>query len=128
MMRQGANSAIRFTTYTTLKQFVLSRTRTGQTLPSSVTFGIGAIAGLVTVYTTMPLECVCLSFFVSGGLTVRRLCVSVIKTRMQSLEARAQYRNSLHCAYRIFTEEGVRRFWTGTTPRLARLVVRFPSL
>jgi hypothetical protein len=49
---------------------------------------------------------------------------SVIKTRMQSLEARAQYRNSFHCAYRIFTEEGILRFWTGTTPRLARLVVR----
>jgi solute carrier family 25 citrate transporter 1 len=42
---------------------------------------------------------------------------------MQSLEARAQYRNSFHCAYRIFTEEGILRFWTGTTPRLARLVV-----
>lgn len=55
-MRQGANSAVRFTTYTTLKQFVQSRTRAGQALPSSVTFGIGAIAGLVTVYTTMPLE------------------------------------------------------------------------
>jgi solute carrier family 25 citrate transporter 1 len=58
MMRQGANSAIRFTTYATLKQFVQSRTRTGQALPSSVTFAMGAIAGLVTVYTTMPLECV----------------------------------------------------------------------
>ena len=58
MMRQGANSAVRFTTYTTLKQSVQSRTRTGQALPSSVTFAIGAIAGLVTVYTTMPLECV----------------------------------------------------------------------
>ncbi|KAI0270558.1 mitochondrial tricarboxylate transporter [Gloeopeniophorella convolvens] len=103
MMRQGANSAVRFTTYTTLKQFVQSRTRVGQTLPTSVTFGIGAVAGLVTVYTTMPLD--------------------VIKTRMQSLEARAQYRNSLHCAYRIFTEEGLLRFWTGTTPRLARLVM-----
>ena len=45
---------------------------------------------------------------------------------MQALDARAQYRNSLHCAYRIFTEEGVLRFWTGTTPRLARLVVRLP--
>ena len=42
---------------------------------------------------------------------------------MQSLEARAQYRNSFHCAYRIFTEEGILRFWTGTTPRLARLTV-----
>ena len=48
---------------------------------------------------------------------------SVIKTRMQSLEARQAYRNSFHCAYRIFTEEGLLRFWTGTTPRLARLVV-----
>jgi len=42
---------------------------------------------------------------------------------MQSLEAKSQYRNSFHCAYRIFTEEGVVRFWTGTTPRLIRLVV-----
>ncbi|KAI9463507.1 mitochondrial tricarboxylate transporter [Russula earlei] len=95
--------AVRFTTYTTLKQFVQSRTRKGQALPSSVTFGIGAIAGLVTVYTTMPLD--------------------VVKTRMQSLDARTQYRNSFHCAYRIFTEEGILRFWTGTTPRLARLVM-----
>ncbi|KAF9458718.1 mitochondrial tricarboxylate transporter [Collybia nuda] len=103
MMRQGANSAVRFTTYTTLKQFVQGTARPGQTLPSAITFGIGGIAGLVTVYTTMPLD--------------------VVKTRMQSLEARAQYRNTFHCAYRIFTEEGILRFWTGTTPRLARLVL-----
>ncbi|PPQ94268.1 hypothetical protein CVT25_004925 [Psilocybe cyanescens] len=105
MMRQGANSAIRFTTYSTLKQFVQGTvpSRPGQPLPSAITFGIGGIAGLVTVYTTMPLD--------------------VIKTRMQSLEARAQYRNSFHCAYRIFTEEGILRFWTGTTPRLTRLVL-----
>jgi hypothetical protein len=43
---------------------------------------------------------------------------------MQSLSARQEYRNSAHCAYRIFTEEGVLKFWKGTTPRLARLVVR----
>lgn len=58
MMRQGANSAVRFTTYSTLKQFVQGTARPGQTLPSTITFGIGAIAGLVTVYSTMPLECV----------------------------------------------------------------------
>ena len=65
MMRQGANSAVRFTTYTTLKQFVQgTAARPGQTLPSTITFGIGAIAGLVTVYSTMPLEYVffCLRF------------------------------------------------------------------
>ncbi|OBZ74928.1 putative mitochondrial carrier C19G12.05, partial [Grifola frondosa] len=103
MMRQGANSAVRFTTYTTLKQFVQGQARPGQTLSSAMTFGIGGVAGLVTVYTTMPLD--------------------VIKTRMQSLEARQAYRNSFHCAYRIFNEEGIMRFWTGTTPRLARLVL-----
>lgn len=56
MMRQSANSAIRFTTYTGLKQMVLGQARPGQALPASVTFGIGAIAGIVTVYTTMPFE------------------------------------------------------------------------
>ena len=56
MMRQGANSAVRFTTYATLKQFVQGTLRPGQPLPSAITFGIGGIAGLVTVYTTMPLE------------------------------------------------------------------------
>lgn len=127
-MRQGANSAVRFTTYTTLKQTVQSRTRTGQTLPGSVTFAMGAIAGLVTVYTTMPLECVKFSPSRYDLERTINLSPSVIKTRMQSLEARAQYRNSFHCAYRIFTEEGVLRFWTGTTPRLARLVVRLASL
>ncbi|KAI0945955.1 hypothetical protein AcV7_010060 [Taiwanofungus camphoratus] len=103
MMRQGANSAVRFTTYTTLKQFVQGTVPPGQNLSTPMTFGIGAIAGLVTVYTTMPLD--------------------VIKTRMQSLEARQAYRNSFHCAYRIFSEEGILRFWTGTTPRLVRLVM-----
>ncbi|KAI5991251.1 mitochondrial tricarboxylate transporter [Pisolithus albus] len=103
MMRQGANSAVRFTTYTTLKQFIQSTTRPGQSLPSGITFGIGAIAGFVTVYVTQPLD--------------------VIKTRMQSLTAKQQYKNSFHCAYRILTEEGVLRFWTGTTPRLARLIM-----
>jgi len=56
MMRQGANSAVRFTTYSTLKQFCQGAIRGGQELPTVVTFGIGGVAGLVTVYTTMPLE------------------------------------------------------------------------
>lgn len=120
-MRQGANSAVRFTTYTTLKQFVQSTARPGQQLPSGITFAIGAIAGLVTVYVTQPLEYVFCVFFMFKR--TYKVWDSVIKTRMQSLSAPREYKNSFHCGYRILTEEGILRFWTGTTPRLARLVV-----
>ena len=51
-------------------------------------------------------------------LLFRRLC---------DQDTRAQYRGPLHCLYRIFTEESLRQFWTSTMPRLARLVVHFPS-
>jgi len=79
MMRQGANSAVRFTTYATLKQFVQGTARPGQQLPSAITFGIGGIAGLVTVYTTMPLEYVSFinvfSFLLSShSVSSKRAC------------------------------------------------------
>lgn len=51
-----------------------------------------------------------------------------IKTRMQSLEAKSQYRNTFHAGYRIASEEGILSFWRGTTPRLGRLVVGSPVL
>lgn len=56
MMRQGIVSAVRFTTYTTLKQYIESTARPGQQVPSGVTFAMGSIAGFLTVYTTQPLE------------------------------------------------------------------------
>ncbi|KAH6904413.1 mitochondrial carrier domain-containing protein [Coprinopsis sp. MPI-PUGE-AT-0042] len=104
-MCQGANSAVRFTTYATLKQLVQDTAHPSQPLPSAITFGIGAIAGLVTVYTTTPLD--------------------VIKTRMQQLDTqgRAQYRKLFHCAYCIFTQKGLTRVWMGTTSPLAWLVL-----
>ena len=43
--------------------------------------------------------------------------------RMQSIEARTQYRNSFICATRIFKDEGIFTFWSGAMPRLARLVL-----
>ena len=51
MLRQGANSAVRFGTYSTLRNFVQGSSRPGQPLPGGITFGIGAVAGIVTVCT-----------------------------------------------------------------------------
>ncbi|CAG8726152.1 14785_t:CDS:10 [Dentiscutata erythropus] len=103
MMRQGANQAVRFSTYSTLKQEFQKYSSPGQPLPWAVTFGIGAIAGIVTVYTTMPLD--------------------VVKTKMQGLKAKELYKNSFHCGWKVLTEEGVMAFWKGATPRLGRLLL-----
>ncbi|KAL7420768.1 hypothetical protein Q5752_004720 [Cryptotrichosporon argae] len=103
MLRQGANSAVRFSSYSTLKQLAQGSSPGGAPLPGWMTFAIGATAGVITVYSTMPFD--------------------VVKTRMQSLRAKQEYRNALHCAYRIATEEGVLKFWKGTVPRLGRLIM-----
>ncbi|PWN23874.1 mitochondrial tricarboxylate transporter [Microstroma glucosiphilum] len=100
MIRQGANSAVRLTTYSTLRGIA---TKDGRKTSSVETFGMGAIAGIVTVYCTMPLD--------------------VVKTRMQSAEASKNYTGTLNCAVTMFKNEGLRRFWKGTTPRLTRLIL-----
>ncbi|KAL8711077.1 MAG: hypothetical protein Q9220_004458 [cf. Caloplaca sp. 1 TL-2023] len=101
--RQAANSATRFGSYTTIKQFVQGYAAPGEKLGTMSTFGIGGLAGLITVYVTQPLD--------------------TIKTRMQSIEARAEYKNSFACAARIFRKEGISTFWSGAVPRLVRLTL-----
>ncbi|CAD6566333.1 MAG: hypothetical protein TREMPRED_002485 [Tremellales sp. Tagirdzhanova-0007] len=59
ILRQGANSAVRFSSYSTLKQLAQGEVSSGSQLPGWMTFGIGATAGVITVYTTMPFEWVC---------------------------------------------------------------------
>jgi solute carrier family 25 citrate transporter 1 len=101
--RQAANSATRFGSYTTLKQVAQSYVAPGEKLGAVSTFGLGAIAGIITVYVTMPLD--------------------TVKTRMQSIEARKEYKNSFVCASRIVREEGFFTLWSGAVPRLARLIL-----
>ncbi|KAF9577637.1 hypothetical protein BGW38_007030 [Lunasporangiospora selenospora] len=101
MARQGANSAVRFGVYSTLSDFAKTRFTNGAPLPATHTFTIGAIAGVITVYTTMPLD--------------------VVKTKMQGLRAKELYSGALDCAWKVFKNEGVISFWKGATPRLARL-------
>lgn len=67
------------------------------------TFGLGGLAGIITVYTTMPID--------------------TVKTRMQSIEARKDYKNSIDCVVKIFKNEGIFTFWSGALPRLGRLIL-----
>lgn len=47
--RQAANSATRFSSYTTLKQFAQGYVAPGEKLGTLSTFAIGGLAGLITV-------------------------------------------------------------------------------
>jgi solute carrier family 25 citrate transporter 1 len=80
-----------------------SYTAPGEKLGTLSTFGIGGIAGLITVYATQPLD--------------------TVKTRMQSIQARNLYKNSFACAALIFKNEGIFTFWSGALPRLVRLML-----
>ena len=102
--KQAVNSATRLSSYTMLKQVAQGYAAPGERLGPASTFGIGGLAGLITVYVTQPLD--------------------TIKTRMQSIEAKSQYRNSFLCAVRILKDEGILTFWSGALARLVRLTVR----
>lgn len=109
MARQGANSAVRFSCYSYFKDTLQKWRGKGQEpLPSTHTFGAGALAGIITVYTTMPLD--------------------VVKTRMQGLDARTMYKNSVDCLIKVVKANGVLSLWKGTTPRLTRLIVSFKQM
>lgn len=100
--RQAANSAVRFSAYTSIRQLAQGYTSPGEKLGTLSTFGIGAMAGTVTVYATQPID--------------------TVKTRMQAIDSRGMYRNSLDCGVKIVREEGVFKLWSGAVPRLGRLM------
>jgi solute carrier family 25 citrate transporter 1 len=81
--------------YNVLKEASKSR---GIPQSTAVTFGMGAMAGVVTVYATQPLD--------------------TIKTRAQS--ARGASTNEAFLS--IVRESGARGFWKGSTMRLGRLI------
>lgn len=102
-MRQAANQAVRLGSYNAMKTFVQSyKADPAAPLSSVETFGVGAAAGIITVYTTMPID--------------------TVKTRMQSLESKNMYSGTINCFYKVFKNEGILTFWKGATPRLGRLI------
>jgi solute carrier family 25 citrate transporter 1 len=94
-MKQSATSAVRMGSYNVLKEF--SRRKE---LPqnSALTFGMGAVAGIITVYMTQPFD--------------------TLKTRAQS----AQGASTREAFQSVLQHAGVRGFWSGSTMRLGRLV------
>lgn len=103
-MRQAANQAVRLGCYNKIKTTIQDYTNSPKDKPlsSGLTFLVGAFSGVVTVYSTMPID--------------------TVKTRMQSLNA-SKYTSTLNCFATIFREEGLKTFWKGATPRLGRLIL-----
>lgn len=97
IFRQIGNSAVRFTTYTTLKQLIAPN----KALNEYYAFGLGVVSSCAVVAITQPID--------------------VVKTRMQSKYSWKTYKNSVNCAYRIFVEEGFGKLWKGWTPRLFKV-------
>jgi solute carrier family 25 citrate transporter 1 len=106
-MKQGSNALVRFTSYTALLgnvEYYLADTR----LSGLSTAVAGALAGVATVYATMPFD--------------------VVKTKMQALadgagRGHGPRRSTLGCFAEVVREGGLAALWKGTTPRLARLSV-----
>ncbi|GAC93379.1 tricarboxylate transport protein, mitochondrial precursor [Pseudozyma hubeiensis SY62] len=103
VLRQGANSSVRLTSYSLLKAVQVDA---GYGKSTVATFASGAGAGLITVYLTMPFD--------------------VVKTRLQQSPAAnaavAARPSILSCGVDIVKKEGVKNLWKGTTPRLTRLI------
>ncbi|EOA87861.1 uncharacterized protein SETTUDRAFT_160780 [Exserohilum turcica Et28A] len=94
--KQSATSAVRMGSYNVLKEFARRKN-----LPqnSAATFGMGAVAGVITVYATQPFD--------------------TIKTQAQS----AQGASTKEAFRSVLRKGGVRGFWSGSTMRLGRLVL-----
>ncbi|CCK68354.1 Ctp1p KNAG_0A07000 [Huiozyma naganishii CBS 8797] len=103
-MRQAANQAVRLGCYNKIKTSIQEYTNSPKDKPlsSGLTFVVGAFSGIVTVYSTMPID--------------------TVKTRMQSLDS-TKYTSTVNCFTTIFKEEGLKVFWKGATPRLGRLIL-----
>jgi solute carrier family 25 (mitochondrial citrate transporter), member 1 len=93
-IKQSATSAVRMGSYNMLKE---NAKYYSVPLNGVTTFGIGSIAGIITVYATQPFD--------------------TVKTRVQGTE-RATLKDAVTG---VFRESGPRGFWKGSTMRLGRL-------
>lgn len=100
-LKQSSNAMVRFSSYN-----YLSRTLK-DTIGNSTSAVAGALAGIITVYCTMPFD--------------------NLKTQLQSRQGNSEYTSSWDCARKLVQRGGVSTLWKGTTPRLVRLSVRYST-
>lgn len=93
-IKQSATSAVRMGSYNMLKE---SAKHYQIPLNGATTFGIGSVAGIITVYATQPFD--------------------TIKTRVQGTQ-KATIKDAVGDVLR---EAGIKGFWKGSTMRLGRL-------
>ncbi|KCV70141.1 solute carrier family 25, member 46 [Fonticula alba] len=101
IVKQGSNQAIRFLVYNEMKK-LLSTGDPDAVQPVHVSMISGAVAGGMSVLGNNPID--------------------AVKSRMQGIGAKDLYKNSWDCAKHIYREAGVRGFYKGCTPRMARVV------
>ena len=94
-LKQASATAFRMGTYNILKDFEKTRDIAQST---ATNFANGAVAGIVTTYTTQPFD--------------------AIKTRAQS----AKGASTIEAFNSIIADGGVRGFWRGTSMRLGRTI------
>ncbi|BCS29358.1 uncharacterized protein APUU_70928S [Aspergillus puulaauensis] len=98
-MKQAATSSTRMGSYNIIKEVVASRTNIKDTKNPALTFGMGATAGVITVYVTQPFD--------------------TIKTRAQG----AKGASTMEALRDVLKDGGVRAFWRGSSMRLGRLIL-----
>ncbi|KAI0463515.1 hypothetical protein LJB42_002515 [Komagataella kurtzmanii] len=98
VFRQMANSMVWFSSYNFIKQGISPNS----TDISDVTMlGIGMLSSMSVVAITQPID--------------------VVKTRMQSKDAKQVYRDWMTCVVRTSFNEGISKFWAGWLPRLIKV-------
>lgn len=95
-VKQAATSAVRMGSYTILKQ---QSTKMGVGKSPAVSFGLGATAGVITVYATQPFD--------------------TLKTRSQAVTGKG----IVEAFQSVIRDAGVIGLWKGSTMRLGRLVL-----
>ncbi|KAK9457677.1 mitochondrial carrier domain-containing protein [Dipodascopsis uninucleata] len=104
LLRQGATSAVRFTSFNTIRQMASGFIDPGDHLSNTGQTQIDLLASYIAIVSTMPID--------------------VTKTRMETLSGRiATGGSNIKCVYQIFNNEGFSKFFSGTAARLLRATV-----